>query len=356
MKILLVPIEPIELRYSIQWKLWFENYFDSQNVDYIVIDPLKENPNLLKSSTKVSVGQFLDVYNTNIYKAAQLQMICNWLSENRDNDEVVVFFMDLWFPGLEMIRYISCGAKRTIKIAGCLHAGSYDSNDFLFKAGMKPWAKFSEKSWLILADRIFVATKYHKALILKRRAETCFDETKIYVSGFPIFPPYEKIIRFSTEKERIIVFPHRLAQEKNYELAMTTVTEILKRHKLDEWSFVASAICCNTKSEYYDLLLKSAISVSFAVQETWGIAMQESVFCGTYPLVPERLSYREMYPTDFRYSQKTFEEKLLTLISKFESGNVESEAKAQMCLAYRLAAAGKNSIENMLYSIEGDFR
>ena len=58
---------------------------------------------------------------------------------------------------------------------------------------------------------------------------------------------------------------------------------------------------CNTKREYYELLGRARVAISSALQETWGIAMLEALFSGCVPLVPDRLSYHEMYPIHFRY-------------------------------------------------------
>jgi glycosyltransferase involved in cell wall biosynthesis len=52
---------------------------------------------------------------------------------------------------------------------------------------------------------------------------------------------------------------------------------------------------------YAELLATSDIAVSTAVNEFFGLAMMEAAYCGAYPLVPDRLAYRELYPERFRY-------------------------------------------------------
>ena len=69
-----------------------------------------------------------------------------------------------------------------------------------------------------------------------------------------------------------------------------------------------------------------------ALQETWGIAMIESVLSGCIPIVPDRLSYSELYPALFKYPDvngvqaiSAIENKLeqLTQIKKTNPGLLE---------------------------------
>jgi tRNA G18 (ribose-2'-O)-methylase SpoU/glycosyltransferase involved in cell wall biosynthesis len=53
---------------------------------------------------------------------------------------------------------------------------------------------------------------------------------------------------------------------------------------------------CTNRKEYAQWLHKSDIIVSTANHETFGISIVESVFCGSLPLLPNRLSYPELFP------------------------------------------------------------
>lgn len=61
--------------------------------------------------------------------------------------------------------------------------------------------------------------------------------------------------------------------------------------------------CAQPKSvaDYARLLTCSDIAVSTAQNEFFGIAMVESAYAGCFPLVPDRLAYPELYPTEMRY-------------------------------------------------------
>jgi glycosyltransferase involved in cell wall biosynthesis len=57
-----------------------------------------------------------------------------------------------------------------------------------------------------------------------------------------------------------------------------------------------------SRAEYAALLASADIAVSTAVNEFFGLAMIEAAYAGCYPLVPDRLAYPEIYPSEFRYS------------------------------------------------------
>lgn len=281
--IVMIPLERFEERYTSQWFNWFEKFMKPT----IVLDG-----HYLTSS--IEDGSFLDVCGTNYFKAYQLKRIVEFIYNRKkasDMSEYAFFFMDLWFPGIEMLAYIRSGLNLKFKITGCLHAGTYDPADFLSQKGMGYWGKDLENSWFRFIDKIFVATNFHKNLIVSARD---IDPNKIAVTGFPI---YDEHSNKAIEKKDIVVFPHRIAPEKN-----PKVFEYLKLISQSEWEFVYSKEFTGNKEEYYHLLNMSKIAVSFADQETWGIAMQEALFADCLVLVPDKLSYKEMYSECFKFS------------------------------------------------------
>ncbi len=56
-----------------------------------------------------------------------------------------------------------------------------------------------------------------------------------------------------------------------------------------------------SREDYIRLLWDSDIVVSTAIQEFFGIAVMEAVYCGARPLLPGRLAYPELYPQEFLY-------------------------------------------------------
>jgi hypothetical protein len=123
-------------------------------------------------------------------------------------------------------------------------------------------------------------------------------EGKIFRTGWPMEYMSTEIVPFQTEKRDLILFPHRLAPEKQVEI-FRDLAETLPQY---EW------IVCQdqtlTKDEYHRLLGESKIVFSANLQETLGISCYEGTLVDAFPLIPDRLSYKEMYSDAFRYPSK----------------------------------------------------
>ncbi len=71
-----------------------------------------------------------------------------------------------------------------------------------------------------------------------------------------------------------------------------------------------------SREEYAALLRQGDVVVSTARHEFFGIAVLEAVRAGCRPLVPNRLSYRELYPDMYRYEQDAFIETFTGALEK----------------------------------------
>lgn len=275
-----VPIEKYEERYTEQWSRWFPAAYSVLGLDFVNV----EGESI---TAKVESGSVLDCYGTNYYKASQLQKLILLIREGKINDGDTIFFHDLWFPGIEAIQYIRDITKKEFKIWGILHAGTWDRHDFTTLNGMRKWGKYVEKGWLEFFDKVFLGSEFHKQIILKRCNRKVAE--KLVVSGIPF--EYKEVQR-KQKKENIVVFPHRLNKEKQPWL-FDNLAEKLKKH-FPDWQFIKTKEVCKNKEEYYQLLGRSKLAVSFAKQETFGYAMLEAVANGCIPIVPDKLSYATM--------------------------------------------------------------
>ena len=286
-----LPIESLEERYSAQWNIGFPGEYNRLGVRFTTVYPGGLGGDAANTITR---GQFLDVVRTNEFKSLQMAQMMWYFDRANVQDNDVIFLHDLWNPCLEMLFYVRNGLGINFKIAGMLHAGTYDPHDFLTQRGMAQWAAPIEAAWLSEVDLVFVATQYHRDLLLSSRA---VPADHIVVSGFPLFQRPHVIP--PSDKENIVVFPHRLAPEKGIDVFDELKTALWAR--LPGWKFVRTKDACKNKKEYYDLLWRSKVAVSCALQETWGIAQQEALFHRCIPVVPYRLSYKELYPRLYQY-------------------------------------------------------
>jgi len=332
MKIINIPIEPIELRYTIQWNTWFKEAFEEEFVDVITLDDIP-------SSGTIQHGSFLDVIDTNRYKSFQLLEIIRILESYDDIEPLILFFHDIWFPGLTNIAYIRDGMElHNLRICGCLHSGGYDPHDFIRNKGMTPWSNHVERGWFKgIVDSIYVATQYHKSVV-----DSYFNLSPqvVEITGFPIFPPVgiENI-----KKENTLVFPHRLVSEKHPEIFDKLQKLFNKKNR--RWNWVKTMEWKFSKQEYYDVLLHSKIAISTADHENWGIGMQEAVFCDVIPIVPNRLSYKELYFGEFKYNSY---EELIQLVEQYMKNKPIDLLEQQKKI---LLEKGKMAIPNIIKNI-----
>lgn len=294
MRLHLFPIEPFEQRYTRQWYDWFSNempnHFDEVHV---------YNGRQLRNT--IQDGEFLDAENTHFWKATQLARFIEKAALVPLDENDVVLLLDGWSPQVTALAYMRDVCKRPFKIVGLMHAGTYDPWDHLTICGCDHWGRGVETGWFRAMDAICVATHFHKRLIVSKREMGLFSD-KIHVTGFPLNPDWLECFTTWDERENIVVFPHRHAPEKN----LGGWEDIKRTYRMtypDDPVFIETVGNCKTKSEYYQLLGRSKVVVSTAFQETWGIAMQEAMSLGCWPVAPDRLSYQELMAIRYRTTQ-----------------------------------------------------
>jgi hypothetical protein len=296
--IVLLPLEPLEIRYTRDWAVQFPREMDKMNIDYKVVngEPL---------TTKIELGSVLDAYGTNFWKASQMCELIRLMHNGTVRSSDTLLFADLWSPGIEALRYIANMGGARPAITGVLHAGTWDENDFLVRQGLRPYFRPIEDAWFNMFDKVFLGSQYHKYLILDNHK---VDEDKLVVTGLPFYPKdfcRKEILRYDNS----VIFPHRLDREKHPE----QFDALMKRHP--ELKGIKTAEHFTTKDAYYDELASASIAISCATQETFGYAMLEATALGCIPLVPNRLSYKELYPEIFRYNNLfELEDKMLDVL------------------------------------------
>ena len=302
--IYIVAIEPIDTRYTGHWfdyvpKQIAEN--TKEEVTQIIGD--------LNSNT-VTEGAFLDFSFTNIWKNTQASKIAKLFSENKIQPNDYFLFMDAWNPTAIEIKYMADLFETPIKIGGIWHAGSYDPYDFLGrKIKNKSWSYATERALYEVYDHNYFATDYHIKLL-----ESTLDVSgKSYRIGFPMEYYSDLTDVTSGVKKNQIVFPHRISEEKQPELFKSL------KDQLPEFDFIVCQEQNLTKKEYHKILSESKIVFSANLQETLGIGVFEGMLSGAIPLVPDRLSYVEMYYIQFKYNDKNIVDKIKDMIYNYTS-------------------------------------
>lgn len=297
MTIFLVDLEAVETRYTGQWKSHVPALLRKAGHNVQVIS----GPEDIPSAT--TPGAFLNFGGTNIYKSVQVEQIgrlfCNGAVHPGDH----FIFTDAWHPGIINLKYMSELLSIPVVTHGLWHAGSYDPQDFLGRlVGDKPWVRHAEQSFYHAFDHNYFATQFHiemfgKNLLGKGGYDPSANVTgKVVRSGWPMEYMDATLNVFKGMPKRdLILFPHRIAPEKQVEIFRD-----LAEH-LPQYEFVVCQDKQLSKMEYHNLLGEAKLVFSANLQETLGISCYEGAVVDAIPMVPDRLSYTEMYFDTFKY-------------------------------------------------------
>jgi hypothetical protein len=291
--IYIVPIEPIDARYTKQWyhniPVILQEKIDSSALDLevVTIDGVSIPPN-------TTTGAFLDFGATNVYKASQAEKISRMFSDGviKPGDKFLV--TDAWNFVITPIKYMSDLLDIPVEIHGIWHAGAYDPSDILGYKMNKPWPWHQERSWFYSCDYNYFATEFHKNMFLKNLGiET--EQQRAVRSGQPHTPIIGECSSYwYKEKSKTVIWPHRYNADKQPEI-VKDLAEILDHNLIITQKMNLS------KKDYYETLGNCSVMFSCSLHENLGISMMEGVLAGVIPVVPDRCSYSEMYMDEFKY-------------------------------------------------------
>jgi glycosyltransferase involved in cell wall biosynthesis len=291
-KVIYVALENLPARYT-----QMMNSALSPKVD-IVIYPDVEIDDSIKR------GQFLDIVNTCKFKAAQLQEIADLFNEGKIENGDIFLVGDIFFPGIEMIKYMAELQDIDVKVYGINYAGRADSTDFVQK--LSAWADASELGYHMICDGIFVGSEDHKRNVCKYFG---LNEATVHVTGLVWDIDYMESFKTqigAVAKEDFVIWPHRWCEEKGIdellEFAKNTKKKIVitssgpkkdlgvKLPKNIEYRYGL------TKLEYFELMAKARWYLSTNIQETFGYCTQEAIYFNCNIVASPRACNPEMVP------------------------------------------------------------
>jgi hypothetical protein len=141
-KLFYMGLEPYEGRYTLQLQEWSTEVYDRRGIDYIVV------PGETIDNTKaISVGQVLDAHGRSYFGMSQLMNLVQMHRNGEITKDDVIFFEDMFQPGIEALPYILCQVpqeQRPQIYLRCL-AQTIDPDDFVHVWGMDRWMSLYEK-------------------------------------------------------------------------------------------------------------------------------------------------------------------------------------------------------------------
>lgn len=300
-------LEPISTRYTEQWHshvpaLLKNKLGDRFNV--VQIDGVQKN-------SQLTPGAFLNFSDTNYWKSAQMCAFLEQHNQGKTSPNDHFIFTDAWNPTVIQLKYMSDLLGFNWTLHGLWHAGSYDPQDFLGRlVGKKPWVRHAEKSFYHAFDHNYFATEFHVKMFFDNLLHDYptenpwyeedwaerYDCGKIVRTGWPMEYMEDALTMYKGMPKRdLILFPHRIAPEKQVEIFRDL------KEQLPQYEFFVCQDQELSKNEYHNLLGESKIVFSANLQETLGISCYEGAIVDAIPMMPDRLSYSEMYYTGFKY-------------------------------------------------------
>ncbi len=266
MTIYIVDIEAVDTRYTKQWKEYLPKQLKRATNNDVEVISGGETPQA------TTPGAFLNFGGTNIYKSKQLEKIGEMFCDGTIKNNDYFLYTDAWNPTVVQLRYMAELLGVDISIGGLWHAGSYDPQDFLGRLiGNKPWVRNAERSMFDCYDHNFFATQFHIDLFLqtfKNKDDPNLDnrqvnEDKIVRAGWPMEYLATSLDSYKNmPKENIILFPHRIAPEKQVDIFKDLATA------LPQYEFIVCQEKQLTKNEYHNLLGRAKMVFSANLQET----------------------------------------------------------------------------------------
>lgn len=337
--------------YKERYTYWWKDYIPREFSKYTDVQVIEGEP----LTSTVDTGTVLDAGGTNYYKASQLKIICDMFSHGEIKNRDKFFICDIWFPGIEMIRYMSDLYKIEVQIYGIWHAGSITIGNFA--SVMHDWSKYFEIGFLNLCDKVFVGSDYSRQSIIDRLLLMNLPEykvkeisEKIHAYGMPL--DYGYLQQFSSEKENIILYPHRPDTEKGIDQYLNMIDYLsMKWSQFDKFKFI---FCTSrkeyspssemikvrliaflgrynnisirsdlSKEEYYRLLGRSKFVISTTLEENFGYCIVEGIALRCIPIVPNAFSYPEILEHDTRFLYNSYVEACNIIINIDKTENID---------------------------------
>jgi len=284
----IVDIEAVDTRYTRQWKEYLPKQMQRATNANVTVISGGEVPQA------TTPGAFLNFAGTNNYKSQQMLEISRLFANGEIKNGDYFLYTDAWNPTVIQLRYMAELLGVSIRIGGLWHAGSYDPHDFLGRLiGDKPWVRHAERSMYECYDDNYFATQFHIDLFAKSLR---MDPDKTHRVGWPMEYLANSLDSYKgMTKRNLILFPHRVAPEKQVEIFRDL------KEELPQFEFVICQEQTLSKNEYHNLLGEAKVVFSANLQETLGISWYEGALVNALPMMPDRLSYSEMAIDDFKY-------------------------------------------------------
>lgn len=320
-RLIYLPLESYEERYTSQLCKWNTDRFEQRGIDYILVHGRD-----LREDDQINVGQVLDAHGRSYYSLHQMANLVSLLHDGDFTNDDVIFSEDMFQPGYAALPYILAQlppAQRPKVYTRCL-AQSIDPDDFVHP--MRNWMRQFEMLVDKTVDGILMANTE-----MGPHMRIAMFEAPLYVTGLP-FDKNEVRSRVPNrkplnERKRRVVFSSRWDKEKQpwfymdliekcyYEMEnppefvittgaktlRSTNQEYIDRARELENKGMLSIMEGLSKTEYYEVLADSQVQFNCARQDWQSNTLNEASALGTLSLCAAFRSFPEALNNNARH-------------------------------------------------------
>jgi hypothetical protein len=316
-------LEPYKARYTLQLQEWNTTVFDRRGINYVVVPG-----ETLSNDQAIVTGQVLDAHGRTYYGMSQLMNLIRMMKQGELNNEDVIYFEDMFQPGIESLPYIMDQIDPTHRpriFVRCL-AQSIDPDDFVHVWGMAKWMAQYEK----LVDSFVsgvLATNEEMVAHMKIAGWTApiYNISGLAFGKAEVQSRVASIKPFNERKMRV-VFSARWDQEKQPDFYMDLI-EAWHNSPVHSYFNVEFCVCSGgklksnsdsymqrtrdlvdkglltiyedlEKNEYYNIVNDSRVVFNCALQDWVSNTVSEADALGCNVLYPAYRSFPETFAND----------------------------------------------------------
>ena len=312
-------LEPYEGRYTLQLQDWTERAFKKAKVEYEIVPGTT-----IDDSKAIVTGQVLDAHGRSYFGMSQMMNLVQLMKAGKVTDKDIVFFEDMFQPGMEALPYIlnQTPEKYQPKIFLRCLAQSIDPDDFVHVWGMSKWMSLYEHMCNEIPNVNILAS--NEEMVANMRIANW--SAPIYnISGLS-FGKEEVQARVSQkpfiERKHRVVFGARWDQEKQPQFFLDLAQAYKEKHPETEFAICQGGPLRSNnkyyvdearhlekkglltihenlkKNEYYNILADSRVLFNCALQDWTSNTVSEADALGCNVLFPAYRSFPEVFAND----------------------------------------------------------
>ena len=323
-KLYYMGLEPYKARYTLQLQDWNTAVFDRRGINYIVVPG-----ETLSNDQAIVTGQVLDAHGRTYFGMSQLMNLIRMMKAGELNNEDVVYFEDMFQPGIESLPYILKqidAAHRPRIFVRCL-AQSIDPDDFVHVWNMQEFMGHYEKMVDSFVDGV-LATNEEMVMHMKIAGwkAPIYNISGLAFGKSEVQNRVASIKPFNERKYRV-VFSARWDQEKQPDFYMDLIEQWYKENPNHPISSIEFCVCSGgklksnsdsymqrtrdmqsrgllkiyedlEKNEYYNIVNDSRVVFNCALQDWVSNTVSEADALGCNVLYPAYRSFPETFSND----------------------------------------------------------